>query len=163
MPTQQPEIVTQPADQTVPVGGAATFSVAAFGSLPLSYSWMRNGVPIAGASSSSYTTNHVPSAGSGSLFSCLVTNAFGSVTSQVATLTVLDPAIIGQPVSQDKNLGESVTFSVTAVGTPPLSYQWWKGGAALAQATGASLTLASLQASDAGAPTGWWSAARPGA
>ena len=147
---QPPVIMTQPTDETVPVGGAATYSVAAFGSLPLSYSWMRNGVPIAGASSSTYTTNDVRSAGSGSLFSCLVTNPFGSGTTHVATLTVLDPAIISQPVSQDKNLGESVTFSVAAVGTPPLSYQWWKDGVALAQSTGASLTLANLQASDAG-------------
>jgi uncharacterized delta-60 repeat protein/uncharacterized repeat protein (TIGR02543 family) len=145
-----PVIVSQPASQTVGVGGTATFSVKAYGTPPLSYCWQRNGLPIAGATESTYTTNNVQLADSGSLFLCRVTNAFGSVTSQVATLTVTDPVIITQPVSQDRNLGESVTFSVTAEGTLPLSYQWWKDGLPLAQGTDASLTLTNLQGADAG-------------
>jgi uncharacterized delta-60 repeat protein len=53
-------------------------------------------------------------------------------------------------LSQLKNVGESATFTVTAIGTPPLSYQWWKDGTALAQATGPVLALTNLQAADAG-------------
>ena len=43
-----------------------------------------------------------------------------------------------------------MTFSVTAVGTAPLSYQWRKEGGALAGATASSLTLTNLQGADAG-------------
>ena len=44
-----PTITQQPVNQSVSMGGAATFTVAATGSLPLSYYWQRNGAYIAGA------------------------------------------------------------------------------------------------------------------
>src|ERR1700680_271451 len=51
-----PSITTQPADQSIKVGDAATFSVVAAGSVPLFYQWHKNGAAIAGASAASYTT-----------------------------------------------------------------------------------------------------------
>jgi uncharacterized repeat protein (TIGR03803 family) len=90
--TGPPVIVTQPVSQTVLVGSAATFCVTAEGSLPLEYFWRLNGVPIAGATASCYTTNNVQLSGSGSLFSCLVSNAYGSTNSLAATLTVVSSA-----------------------------------------------------------------------
>ena len=53
--SQAPSITTHPANQTVPAGGTATFTVAASGSPPLSYQWQRNGVDIPGATSASYS------------------------------------------------------------------------------------------------------------
>jgi uncharacterized repeat protein (TIGR03803 family) len=87
--TGPPQIVTQPASQTAAVGGAATFCVAAEGSPLLNYYWRRNGANIAGATNSCYTTNNVQLSDSGSQFSCLVSNAYGSTTSSNATLTVV--------------------------------------------------------------------------
>src|SRR5580704_18027988 len=49
-----PAITTQPVSQTVSTGQIASFSVIATGTAPLSYQWQRNGVNIAGATSSSY-------------------------------------------------------------------------------------------------------------
>src|SRR5580704_8371330 len=51
-----PLITTQPTSQTVAVGQSASFVVVATGGAPLSYQWQKNGVNIAGATSSSYTT-----------------------------------------------------------------------------------------------------------
>jgi hypothetical protein len=86
-----PTISTQPANQTVSVNGTANFSVAAGGAAPLSYFWRRNGVPIAGASNSFYTTNNVQLTDSGARFSCLVSNAYGTLLSSNALLTVSGP------------------------------------------------------------------------
>src|SRR5207245_2008672 len=83
-------------------------------------------------------------------YSVVISSAYGSVTSAVATLTVVDPVINAQPASQAKNAGDSVTFSVAATGTAPLSYQWRKDGGLLAGATQSSLRLTNLQGSDAG-------------
>ena len=52
----RPAITTQPSNQTAAVGGAATFIVEVTGSAPLSYQWLKGGVPIAGATSATYTT-----------------------------------------------------------------------------------------------------------
>jgi hypothetical protein len=62
--------------------------VTATGSLPLSYYWQRNGAYITAANGTSYTTNDVQLADSGSLFSCLVSNAYGTVLSSNAVLIV---------------------------------------------------------------------------
>jgi len=81
-------IIAQPASQIVPVGGAPLFSVNATGANPISYAWERNGSPIAGATQSTYMTNGVQLTDSGAVFSCVISNAFGLVTSSNAALTV---------------------------------------------------------------------------
>jgi autotransporter-associated beta strand protein len=64
------------------------------------------------------------------------------------------PAITtSPPATLAAALGETVTLSVTATGTPPLSFQWEKDGAPIPGATTPSLELASLAATDAGAYT----------
>ena len=60
-------------------------------------------------------------------YTLVVTNAYGSVTSSVATLTVLlPPSIIASSVTN--RIGEcgvnTNVFSIAATGTPPLSIQW---------------------------------------
>jgi hypothetical protein len=83
-----PAITRQPASQTVAVGAAATFSVAATGTAPLSYQWYQGSTAIGGATSASYTTPPATAAESGATFHVVVRNAGGSVTSANATLTV---------------------------------------------------------------------------
>ncbi|HLV93571.1 MAG TPA: chitobiase/beta-hexosaminidase C-terminal domain-containing protein, partial [Candidatus Acidoferrales bacterium] len=126
-----PSITTQPANQTVVIGQAATFSVVASGTAPLTYQWMENTGSgfnnISGANSSSYTTPPATSTDNGTAFEVLVTNAEGSVTSNSATLTVtspLPPTITTQPANQTVLVGQTATFSVVATGTAPLTYQW---------------------------------------
>jgi hypothetical protein len=63
----------------------------------------------------------------------------------------LGPGVIIQPQSQSANVGGSVTFNVTASGTPPLSYQWSDNGNNIVSATNAALTLTNLQPNNFGA------------
>src|SRR6516162_6547971 len=149
-----PSIVTQPASQTVTVGQTATFSVTAFGTAPLSYQWWRNGTSISGATSATYTTATTTTSDSGSQVSVAVSNSTGSVTSNTATLTVnaaaVAPSITTQPASQTVTVGQTATFSVTASGTAPLSYQWRKNGTSISGATSATYTTATTTTSDSG-------------
>jgi uncharacterized delta-60 repeat protein len=149
-----PVLVSQPSDRTANAGSTVTFSVAAEGPAPLDYQWLKDGAlladaaGIAGAASSMLTLSNVlQSAEAG--YRVIVSNASGSVTSLVATLTVIDPVITTPPFSRYAEPGQSVTFSVIAAGTA-LNYQWRKDGLALPQATAASLTLTNVQFTDAG-------------
>jgi hypothetical protein len=83
-----PVIVLQPTNQTLSIGGTASFTVSATGKAPLSYFWFRNGSLIAGATDPTYSTNNVQLPDSGSVFSCLVSNAVSTASSSNATLTV---------------------------------------------------------------------------
>ena len=124
-----PAITVQPVSQSIVAGSNVTFSVTAAGTAPLSYEWYRGGMVIAGATNSSYSTNDVQMADSGSRFACVITNAYGAVTSSVATLTVGAPPVISaQPTNQMTLVGQSVAFGLTVSGTGPFSYQWQLNG-----------------------------------
>lgn len=86
-------ITTQPADRTVTEPATAAFSVVATGTAPLTYQWQRNlggtWTNLSGATGDSYTTPATSrTADNGAQFRVAITNAAGSVTSSVATLTV---------------------------------------------------------------------------
>lgn len=152
-PIVPPGITTQPQSQTVTVGANVTFSVVASGTAPLSYQWRKDGANISGATTSSYTKSNVQAGDAGN-YSVLVSNAAGSVASANAVLTVngsgTPPAITTQPSGQIVDEGGSVTFSVVATGTAPLTYQWRKNAANISGATASSYTKSNVQASDAG-------------
>jgi hypothetical protein len=129
--TSQPRSITNRGQQT------ATFSVAAAGANPLRYQWMAGAVGsgtytnlIAAPNVSGTVTNttltitNVAAANAGD-YVVVVTNQFGSVTSLVARLTVLDaPFITLQPLSQTNSGTLTANFFVSALGDLPLSYQW---------------------------------------
>ncbi len=83
-----PTITAQPAAQNVAVGQSASFFVTAAGSAPLSYQWQQSNSNISGATSASYTTPATASADDGKVFTVVVTNSAGSVTSAPAKLSV---------------------------------------------------------------------------
>ncbi|UHD17107.1 PKD domain-containing protein [Thiocapsa bogorovii] len=90
-----PVITTQPADLVVSEGETATFSVVAEGDAPLAYQWARDGVPIDGANSASYSIPSASTADDGALFVVTVSNSAGSVASRAARL---DVAASGAPL-----------------------------------------------------------------
>lgn len=83
-----PTITAQPASQTVLAGESAVFTVTAKGKQPLSYQWQKNGANIGGAAFRNYNTGPVTTADNGATFQVVITNSAGSVTSNLATLTV---------------------------------------------------------------------------
>ena len=146
-----PSIGTQPASQAVNLAQTATFSVAATGTAPLRYQWTQNGANISGATTSSYTTPAAAASDNGSQFRVIVGNFVGTITSSAAILTVnVSPSISFQPLSQTTPVGQTATFSVTATGLEPLSYQWQKNGAAIPGATSSTYTTPPTSNSDSG-------------
>jgi hypothetical protein len=87
-PTPDAPIITlQPIFRTVRAGQTVKFRVAATGAKPLTCQWQKNGVIIPGATRARYTIMATLE-DNGALFSAIISNAFGSVVSQNATLTV---------------------------------------------------------------------------
>lgn len=79
----------QPQNASAFEGQSATFSVDATGGGPISYQWLRNGTSVSGATSASYTTPALTiAADNGAVYSVVITNALGTVTSSAATLAV---------------------------------------------------------------------------
>ena len=81
-----PGITSQPVSQVAGVGSNVTLSVSASGT-SLGYQWQRNGMAISGATTSSIVLTNVYSGSAGD-YNVVVTNAAGSVTSNIATITI---------------------------------------------------------------------------
>jgi hypothetical protein len=144
-PAAPPSITTQPQNQTVTNGNSAAFSVVASGSAPLNYQWIKDNAALAGATTSSYTVSAASTNNAGA-YSVVVTNSSGSLTSSVATLTVLvPPTIVTPPQSLTVTSGAPANFSVVAAGLPAPAYQWKFNGTNIVGATLSSYTIASAQ------------------
>jgi uncharacterized protein (TIGR03790 family) len=147
-----PSIITQPLNRTVTVGQSTSFSVSATGTATLTYQWRKNGTNIIGAAAASYTTPATVATDNGALFSVVITNAFGTVTSNNAVLTVgAPPSITAHPASRSVVTGQTATFSVTATGAGTLAYQWRKNGTSIVGATAATYTTPATVTADNGA------------
>lgn len=154
-PSTAPTITSQPSSRRVNVGDTATFSVGASGT-GLSYRWLFNGNFLEGATSSALLLARVTLAQAGT-YQAVVSNSSGEVRSTVATLSVdlPPPVITTEPASQSVAAGANVTFAVVVSGSGPFTYQWTftnqdGQSSVLSGATGATLSLSSVQAASAG-------------
>jgi hypothetical protein len=149
-----PSIQTQPQPATVTVGQTATFSVTASGTAPLVYQWQKNSSAIPTATSASYTTGATAASDSGSRFSVTITNGAGTVSSSVALLSVTTPAvaptIVTQPQSVVSAAGQPATFTVTAGGTAPFTYQWKSDNIPIVGATASNYAIPAAFIADSG-------------
>ncbi|HOB99691.1 MAG TPA: autotransporter-associated beta strand repeat-containing protein [Verrucomicrobiota bacterium] len=151
-----PMILVQPQAPPPPVYEGMTLSLSVLAdelssSTPLGYQWTKNGDPLPGQTAANLTLSSLVTSDTGN-YAVVVTNAFGSVTSSVVALTVLaGPPLIAQPPqSIERYAGATATFSVTAYGSVPLSYQWSLNGTPISGATSSSYTVTDVRAGEAG-------------
>ena len=128
---EKPVITVQPGNVSVRVGEQAVFSVTAQGR-DLRYQWQYQtpgtdgwkAVSAASGKTASYALK-AASRHDGYRYRCVITNGAGSVTSEIAVLTIdRGPYVKTQPKSQTVRPGEKASFTVTA-GGEDLHYQWY--------------------------------------
>jgi hypothetical protein len=165
-PDLGPLITSQPANVETTTNITAVFSVGVNSIFPLTFQWLDNGTNvvddsnISGANTPTLTIHASTLTNQGD-YSLIVTNKHGSVTSQVAVLTVSAVAVlpsITNAVDYVTNfIGNNQSFSVNPGGTPPFVYQWYFGtnqlvddGVKYSGSTNAALNITNLQLSDSG-------------
>lgn len=133
-------------NQSISATGSASFTAVASGQ-PVVYQWYEGATPlsnvpgnISGATNATLTINNAVPANQGN-YTVVVTNSFGSVTSVVATLTVITNVEITTDLAYT-NLtlyaGGSANFSIATAGAPPITYQWYSNNVAITGATSSS-------------------------
>ena len=156
-PQTAPTLTLQPVSQTVPSGTVTTFKVIAWGTLPLDYQWRYDGKALFGATTDVLALSNVQQADAGE-YDVIVANDYGSVTSKVATLTVLfkAPEITIQPTDQCGSSALPLSLKVVAIGSLPMTYQWQRNGVDLSNggrvggAQSPTLTISTVSPEDLG-------------
>jgi hypothetical protein len=146
-----PVILANPVSLMVGASSNATFSVVAQGSSTLSYQWLLNNSPLAGATVNQLLLTNVQATNAGS-YSVVISNAAGVVTSSAATLTVTPvlPYFVTQPVGLTLIAGTNFTLTSLARGSEPITYQWRRNNTNLPAALQSSLIVSNAQPADSG-------------
>lgn len=137
--SQVPQITQHPQDRTVSVGQSATFTAAATGAAPLSYQWQRfvsgTWTDLAGATASSFTLSNAQASDHGAQFRVVVSNSFGTATSNAATLSVVTNqpptgTITSPAAGTTYAAGQEIAFAGTGTdpedGTLPATAFTWR-------------------------------------
>ncbi|WP_158305343.1 immunoglobulin domain-containing protein [Opitutus terrae] len=157
-------ISSNPAEQRVVEGTAASFSVAASGLPAPQFRWERKrigdttflplaeGGAYAGVETSTLKVSSPTLIMNGELYRCVVDNGIGAaVASTNVSLFVIDlPDITTQPTSATVRLGATVQMTVSATCSKAMSYEWYRNGEILSGATSRTLTIPDAAASEAG-------------
>ena len=121
-----PSIVSQPANQVVGLGQIAAFGVTATGTAPLSYQWQLNGANLTdngrftGSQSNTLALAGVALGDAGN-YQAIVTNAYGSATSAVATLAIVAPSVLRVVTQTDGTI--TLAWGATAGQTYQVQYK----------------------------------------
>lgn len=144
---------TTPPD-AIKVGQQFTLTVTADGTTPFTYQWKKNGTNIAGATTNPYVVANAQLAAAGT-YNVTVSNSAGSTTStNNMTIVMLGaPVFTVQPGNASLAVGAPLNLSVTAIGNPTPTFQWFKGATAIAGATSATYNIAAVATTDAGSYT----------
>jgi len=149
----KPVITVQPSNTTLSGGSNATFTVQAEGTGPLYYQWRKNGIDIPGETGQTLLLLNIQPLDAAQ-YSVIVWNQYGYDISSSATLTIggaLTPvSITVQPVAVSTTIGAAASFSVTATGDGPITYQWRKNGTNIPGATANVYNIPNVQAGDIG-------------
>jgi Immunoglobulin domain/Family of unknown function (DUF5689) len=127
----KPIIGIAPQGTNIYSGYDVTLYVAASGTGPLTYQWLLGGSPlsdsanVSGSTSNVLTLTDLQATGGYSV----IVSGMGSVTSQVATVsvdtTLTQPFFTLQPQGQTNAIGSTITLTAAADGTGPITYQWY--------------------------------------
>lgn len=151
-PNEPPALVQPPQAVSVLAGGNASFLAGVSGSPPLRYQWFFKDSALADRNGASLLIENVSTNDAGD-YHVVVTNFFGAVTSAPVVLVVEQPSsltLVLQPYGDTVAAGGYFAFSVVAIGTPPLCFQWYSNGVELAGATNRQLVFDPVQFADAG-------------
>jgi uncharacterized repeat protein (TIGR03803 family) len=118
-PPTTPQIDIDLTHQNLLLFSSINYDLLAYGSPPLTYKWLSNSVPVSGATDGQLTIDGTRTLNTNALYQVVITNAYGSITSSVAGLTLYVAAITG--ITQTTNH----SMTVYCAGLPNASTRMW--------------------------------------
>jgi hypothetical protein len=148
-----PTITSQPGNRGAIFGSQVTLNAAANGTGPLHYQWRFFDVNIPGATNSTFVIPNFSYSLIGP-YNLVVYNAAGYAQGTNFSIIGREQLQITlQPVDRIARVGNTTNFTVAAIGTGTIGYQWKFNGTDIPGATSSTLTVANIQATNEGTYT----------
>lgn len=147
--THFPVLLAEPQPVFATIGSNAMVRVQPGGEGPFTVKWRRDGMLLPARTNSAFTIAPVQMSDEAE-YVAEITNPHGSIISPSVRLFLL-PFVTEQPQSRIATIGRSVTLTCSVTGTPPFTYTWYRGTAAIRTSSTPALTLTNVQLNDAGA------------
>lgn len=144
MPVGPAAVGVQQTSVLVSAGQAVMVNGFATGQLPITYQWYLGSLssPISGQTNAALNIPNSVVTNTGTYF-LVASNSLGTAQSSNVSVTVsaVPVGISQQPTNLTVYQNYPASFSVTATGTPPIAYQWFRNGTALSGATSSTYSL----------------------
>jgi hypothetical protein len=145
-----PFTIIQPIGGTIREGTNYTFTVGVMGSPPFTYRWYKNNLPIAYGTDKDFPIFNA-TANDDANYYCVISNNKYSIQSDTVKLNVIDGiSITRQPISINTNPSTTIFFDVSATGSGPITYDWYKENTLISSSTNNSLYVFNTQTTDIG-------------
>ena len=135
-----PVITAQPVSVLIDLNSTATFTVQT-GGVGLSYQWFKDGLTISNETNSTLTIHNANTSNMGE-YRCRVSNNYGAITSEKATLALrIPPVFTGQPADVNGTNGQNKWLRVKVSSPLAVTYQWQKDSANLPASSSVTLAM----------------------
>jgi hypothetical protein len=150
LPGTSPAFTVQPSNARGVAFQDLQLKCEATGAAPLRFQWRFEGSVIEGATNPVLSLPRIAPWQAGT-YRVTVFNPFGAAVSSNAVVAAdLPPFLMQQPAGRLVKQGSNVVFSVVAVGTGPVRYQWRRNGQVIPSADQATFSIPSARPSDSG-------------
>jgi hypothetical protein len=123
--------------------------VQATGGGVVTYQWFKDGRALESGTSATLSVPSVTLQDAG-LYQVRVSNAAGSVMSNLVTVRITEPLSVDLPAALSVDLGKSANLVPTIAGSGTLSFQWLRNGTELSGATSEQYRISPATAADDG-------------
>ena len=139
-----PIFIRHPESQSVVLSNRLTLTATVYSQHPRTVQWFHYAAPVTDGTNTTLQIERVKLSDAGDYW-LLVSNSFATVTSHVASVTILPLLITGPLSDQTLKSGETARFQATVSGPKPLRYQWQFNGTNLPGATNETLKITKLK------------------
>ncbi|MBK6900059.1 MAG: hypothetical protein IPH09_12585 [bacterium] len=147
-----PAIPTAPASRQALIHGPGLLSVDALGAEPLHYQWLKDGIPVSGATNAVLVVVSARAEDAGQ-YQVAVSNVYGvALSGPPSEFSVLEPPVfIRSPTDVRCLLGGIARFEAEVVPQQGTAYQWLRDGLPIAGATNGAHVIGAVRTTDLGA------------
>ncbi|MBP7497607.1 MAG: immunoglobulin domain-containing protein [Bacteroidales bacterium] len=131
-------------------GDSILFKTKISGATAISYNWKKGEIQIPDAYNSSLMIMNLSKIKDENLYTCTVNTICGSKSTSTTLLIKTKPVYNPIPITQTKEPGDSVLYTVSPSGSDNFTFQWLKNGNIISDKTNSDLKLNNLSKSDAG-------------